>query len=234
MTTTTVSELRPYSASPSFSTEVPEATRAPRVAPTEVPKSTPISAIKHTADIRDLVTDADRLTTSLSSLSSDIRKSHAKALEEELNTRVQQKVKESPLTMLETLGNMGFSWRAVAQLLGVSVPALQKWRRGDGISGENRRKIATLLAGINVIASQYKVQEIDSWFETPIADETPVTPITIWSAGEYILALRYASDELTSEATLDAFDPDWRAKWTSRFEAVRAEDGHISLVMKEQ
>lgn len=204
---------------------ISEATGDSRLSPAKVPAGTPISALTHTANARDLVTRVDDLNT-------DIRKTHSEALVNELSVRIQQRAKTSPHSLLETLGGMGFSWRAVAQLVNVSVPALQKWRKGEGVSGENRLKIATLLAGIDVIASQLKVQEIDSWFETPLVNGVPVTPISIWSSGEYVLVLRYASEELSAEAALDAHDPAWRTKWETNFEAGKASDGHVSLSMK--
>lgn len=208
-----------------FRTLVPDSTGDASSASTRVPEATPISALKHTADARELVSRVDNLNA-------DARSTHTDALTQELSVRVQQLVKNSPQKMIESLGDMGFSWRAVAQLVNVSVPALQKWRRGEGVSGENRRKLASLLAGIDIIASQFTVHEIESWFETPVFDNLPVTPISIWSSGGYVLVLRYASEDLTAEAVLDAFDPAWRTKWETSFEAVRAEDGHISLGMK--
>ncbi|MEL0625389.1 hypothetical protein V6245_00375 [Salinibacterium amurskyense] len=207
-----------------FSTKVPDST-GESMSSGRVPTATPISALKHTADARELVSRVIGLNT-------DIRNTHSDALEHELGVRVQQQVKASPQTMLQTLGDRGFSWRAIAQLVNVSVPALQKWRKGEGVSGENRRKLASLLAGINIIASQFTVQEIESWFETPLVDDFPITPISIWSSGDYTLVLRYASEELTAEAALDVFDSAWRTKWDSGFESSIAEDGHVSLGMK--
>lgn len=225
MTTNLLEQMNFSAPTSNFRDAVPESTRDFMVSSVRVPMPTPISAFQYTANTRELVSRVD-------DLNNDIRNTHAGALSHELSVRVQQQVKDSPQNMLESLGDMGFSWRAIAQLVNVSVPALQKWRKGEGVSGENRRKLASLLAGINIIASQFTVQEIESWFETPIIDNVPVTPISIWSSGDYILVLRYAAEELTAEAALDAFEPAWRTKWETAFEAVRAEDGHISLGMK--
>ena len=191
------------------------ATRAPSA-------PTPISALLITADARDLV-------SKVRVLSSDIETTHSDALAHEMSVRTQQHAKTSPQAMLSTLGDLGFSWRGLARLLGVSVPAIQKWRRGEGVTGENRRKIAALLAGLDVIASQLTVEEIESWFETPISDLAPVTPIDMWADGEYLLVLRYASGELTGDATLDGYEPAWRERWRSDFVAFRGDDGNVSI-----
>ncbi|SIH06844.1 transcriptional regulator [Mycobacteroides abscessus subsp. abscessus] len=225
MTTNLLDQTTPLSKTATFRNSVPDSTGDSGSSSTRVPEPTPISALKHTSDARELVSRVD-------TLNADIRNTHTDALTHELSVRVQQRVKDSPQSMLEKLGDMGFSWRAVAQLVNVSVPALQKWRRGEGVSGENRRKLASLLAGIDIIASQFTVQEIESWFETPIVDNLPVTPISIWTSGGYVLVLRYASEDLTPEAVLEAFEPAWRTRWETSFEAVRAEDGYISLDMK--
>ena len=233
MTVPAKSRIRPHLAGTSFATSVPSATGAPGVAEKDIVSITPVSAVMHTIQMRELVTHAEALSTGANDLKIGIRESHAAAIANELNLRVQQQVKESPQVMLEVLGDFGFSWRDVARLLGVTVPAVQKWRSGAKMTGENRRKLATLVSGIDVAASQYTVRNIGSWFETPLADDVPVTPIDIWASGEYILALRYASGKLTAEETLDIFEPEWRTKWESEFEAVMADDGHISLVMKK-
>ena len=209
----------------SFHSSVPDGTGGSNFSHFGIPRATPATALKNTSESRDLVS---RVTT----LDSEIRGTHSDALTSELNIRTQEMVKCSPLSMLEQLGEKGFSWRAVAQLVNVTVPALQKWRKGDGISGDNRRRIASLLAGIDMIASQFTVEEIDSWFETPIVDGLPITPITIWSSGSHIELLKYASGELTSDSLLDSYSPSWRTAWETPFVAIRSEDGHISLGMK--
>lgn len=40
-------------------------------------------------------------------------------------------------SMLSDLAELGFAWRDIARLVKVSVPAVQKWRKGgEGLRGE--------------------------------------------------------------------------------------------------
>ncbi len=118
-------------------------------------------------------------------------------------------------------------------MIGVSVPAVQKWRKGERVSGENRRKLASLVAAQDLIASQFKVQDIESWFEMPILDGAPITPIDLWAANQSFVVLEYASGRLEPEAALNSFDPTWRDAYDTAFETVRGEDGHLSIRMKD-
>lgn len=185
---------------------------------------TPITAVKLTMRASDIVTKAE-------SLQQDAHQTHGDTLRNELDVRTRQRKKTSPISLITELGSMGFAWRDVARALNVSVPALQKWRRGEGMSGESRLRLARFVAAIDVVASQL-VDDIASWFETPLAPEAPVSPLDLWADGEQVLVLRYASDKLTGEQTLDEWDADWRKKWQSEFTATRAEDGQISLTRK--
>ena len=61
-----------------------------------------------------------------------------------LRTSALGKLDAAPL--LSMLGERGFAWRDVARMVGVSVPAVQKWRKGERCTGENRRQVAALVA----------------------------------------------------------------------------------------
>lgn len=192
--------------------------------PRTTPKITPITAVELTLRAGDIVSKAE-------TLHHDAHQTHGDTLRLELDVRTQQHAKTAPTSLLSDLGSMGFAWRDVARALGVSVPALQKWRRGEGLSGESRLKLARFVAAIDVVAAQL-VDDIASWFETPLSPDAAISPLDLWADGEQILVLRYASNRLTGEQTLDEWDADWRAKWHSDFTASRGEDGHLSISRK--
>lgn len=192
--------------------------------PRTTPEITPITAVELTLRAGDIVSKAE-------TLHHDAHQTHGDTLRLELDVRTQQHAKTAPTSLLSDLGSMGFAWRDVARALGVSVPALQKWRRGEGLSGESRLKLARFVAAIDVIAAQL-VDDIASWFETPLSPDAAISPLDLWADGEQILVLRYASNRLTGEQTLVEWDSDWRAKWHSDFTASRGEDGHISISRK--
>lgn len=116
-------------------------------------------------------------------------------------------------------------------MLGVSVPAVQKWRKGERASGENRLKLAGLIAAMDLFASQFQIKDIESWLEMPLVDGIPVTPIDLWAQHSF-LVLEYASGHLHPETALDRFDPSWRETYQSDFETFRNEDGDMSIRMK--
>lgn len=138
----------------------------------------------------------------------------------------------SVTTMLGELADLGFAWRDIARLLGVSVPAVQKWRKGERASGDSRRKLADLLAACDLIAAHYMVQEIASWFEMPLSPMAPVTPVDLYSAARSDLVFEFASGHTDPEVLLTQYDPEWRERYRSDFEVFEAGDGNRSIRMK--
>lgn len=132
-------------------------------------------------------------------------------------------------TLLAELGDAGLAWRDVARLAGVSVPAVQKWRRGEGITGANRLKLAGIVALLSYLRDNM-IDEPASWLEIPVRPGVAVSAMDLLIAGRYDLALELASDEYASLETttdvLDEFDPDWRTtRVDEHFEVYIASDG---------
>lgn len=138
-------------------------------------------------------------------------------------------------TLLGALADMGFAWRDIARMVGVSVPAIQKWRRGEGLTGENARKLARLVATCEVIQTfNPLITDVALWFEAPIIDEAPVTPIDLWASGNQQLVFEHARLEVDPLTTMDSFDSNWRETYRSEFETFRAGDGDLSIRMRER
>jgi len=168
-------------------------------------------------------------------LSEDINQFHQQTWAEEWRTRTAARGKSSVKEMLLELAALGFAWRDIARLLGVSVAAVQKWRKGESHSGENRSRIAALLAACDLIAEHYGVQEIGSWFETPILGGVPITPLDLYAApAQRSLVFEYACGHTDPEVVLTSFDPTWRERYKSDFEVFLADDGQRSIRLKER
>jgi hypothetical protein len=206
-----------------YSVDPGTATPSVALPPIDIP--TRMSALKITEQARHLVT---RVTT----LNNDVRESHVEALTHEWLILTSQRAVLGVRELLELLADQGFAWRDISRMIGVSVPAIQKWRKGEKASGENRHRLASLVAAQDLIASQGRIQEIESWFEMPIAEGTPLTPIDLWAAGETFLVLEYASGHLNPDEALTRFDPSWRTTYESQFETFRGEDGQMSIRSK--
>lgn len=195
------------------------------VALPKIDMPTRISALKTSEQARHLVT---KVTT----LNNDVRENHVEALTQEWLILTSQRAVLSARELLELLADQGFAWRDIARMIGVSVPAIQKWRKGEKTSGENRHRLASLVAAQDLIASQGRIQEIESWFEMPMVEGIPVTPIDMWAAGETFVVLEYASGHLNPDEALTRLDPSWRNTYDSAFETFRGEDGSMSIRAK--
>jgi hypothetical protein len=151
--------------------------------------------------------------------------SHGQEWAERTSARARSGLK----TLLDTLSELGFSWTDLARLVGVSVPAIQKWRRGEGSTGDNRQKVASLVAACDLIAEHYQIEEVASWFEMPVTIGVPVTPIELWVGGRQDLVFEFASGHLDTDQILSAWDPSWRETYRSDYEVFIADDGQSSL-----
>ncbi|OZE89943.1 hypothetical protein CH298_13235 [Rhodococcoides fascians] len=130
----------------------------------------------------------------------------------ELDQRTSERAKSLPSAGLDTLSDLGFAWRDVAALMGVSVAAVNKWRKGEGITGPNRLKLAKLLALLDMLEVRL-VAEPASWLEMPIHEGVSVSPIDLLTANRYDLVLEYANHTTGAgdyQAILDEFNPNWR------------------------
>ena len=181
-----------------------------------------------------LTEDADNTRHRVKMLSVDAGDAHRRVYHHEWSVLTQQRQAQNPLELLNELAEEGFAWRDIARLVGVSVPAVQKWRKGDRLSGENRRKLASLLAARDFIASHYYVDDIASWFEMRIIDTAPVTPIDLWTTGQQLLFFEYVTRHLTPEETMNKFDPEWRERYRNDSETFRDNDGILGLRMLDR
>ncbi|MCY3924841.1 MAG: transcriptional regulator [bacterium] len=166
--------------------------------------------------LRDYSLDLHRSTEQL----------HSDALDAYLRTLANQRVREELSVLLGELRDLGFSWRDIARTSRVSVPALRKWRQGAPATGENRRRVATMVAFCGIARDQYLIREVASWLETPIHPDAPITPLDMIANDQWDLALRLASTHgQDPEVVLDEFEPDWRNRYRSSVEVFTGPDG---------
>jgi len=158
---------------------------------------------------------------------------HQRIHDAEWRIATNARAKSSVKAMLSELADMGFAWRDIARMINVSVPAVQKWRKGDKASGENRQRLASLLAACDLITTHYMVDDIASWFEMPLSTSAPVTPTDLYSSNRADLVFDFASGHTDPEVLLTQLDPDWRERYQSDFEVFQASDGNLSVRMKD-
>lgn len=190
----------------------------------QIPKTTP--------GTRKLVDEADVLYRETANLHGSVHNNRRDLLILDLEDRTSERAKDAPRAALEQLSEYGFAWRDIARILGVSVPAVNKWRKGEGITGPNRLKIARLLALLDMLRNQF-VQEPASWLEMPIRDGVALTPITLLANNRYDLVLELASADMgagTKEEILNEYAPDWRTKLVDdTFETFVDNEGVVGI-----
>ena len=165
----------------------------------------------------------------VNTLVGDVTDTHRMTFDHEWSVLSQQRGAQAPAALLDELGALGFAWRDVARLLGVSVPAIKKWRSGESLAGSNRGKLSRLVAACDLLTDHYHVEDIASWFEMPLRDDVPVTPIDLWITGSPQLFFEYGTRHATAGSTLDALDPEWRDRYRTDVETFRDADGRLSL-----
>lgn len=177
-----------------------------------------------------LVEDAGYLSTKAQVVSSEADQAHEDSQIKYWRVTTNEMRKRPALELLETLADEGFSWRHIAQMIGVSVPAVRKWRNGSKVSPDSHLELAATTALTHIISTQYIVPDVASWFEIPIIKGIPITPIDLYSSNRPDLVFRLATQHSDPEEIMTRFNPQWREEYKSDFKAVIANDGSYSIV----
>lgn len=189
--------------------------------------------LERTRTIQDVVDDIGYLRNRSESLihdSRDIHESigqlHSDSLGEELRSLTVRHAREHLPTLLGSLSTLGFSWRDIARIAGVSVPAVRKWRRGESATGDNRQRVARIVALCEIAAERYIIADVAGWLETPLHPDAPLNGLDLMASERFDLVLALAREQPGDpERVLDEFEPDWRARYRSDVEVFTAPDG---------
>lgn len=166
---------------------------------------------------------------------SDATAKHHEQIVVDLDRRAMVKARQGVPALLEELGRRGFSWRDVARLAAVSVPAVRKWRTGGTFSPERRTDLARV-AGLCDLLDEYHVIDPAGWLATPIIKGVPVTWIDLYMAGlaEQVVDGATPNRQSDPHRLLDSFDPEWREKYRTDYEVFEASDGELSIRAKRR
>jgi hypothetical protein len=197
-------------------------TSAKAAASSDIPASRTLTIEER---VREIAERAGFVRTSSSTVTTDAAEIQHEAVHVQLDMRTAHLARQEPVTLLEQLSDLGFAWRDIARMVGVSVPAMRRWRAGDLPSGQHRRGIAQLLAFAEIIRDELVIFEPASWMEIPISSQAPTTPIDLYAANRLDTVFDLASEHCTPEEALDQTEPGWRDKYRSDWEVDTAEDG---------
>lgn len=148
----------------------------------------------------------------------------------QLTERTARRERESVKDLLEVLSGRGLSWSLLARMLHVSVPAIRKWRLGGGATPQNRRELARIVALLDMLEKDVRVEDPAAWLEIPLGSTTR-TLADAYAADRLDLILDYAARRIRSpEELLDELDPGWRRAAAAReFEVFLAADGDLAI-----
>lgn len=196
-------------------------------------QTTSTTAFSPTPSLDQTRTSADALAGEVGLLRSQARflgedaaNLHNGLLSRQLEARTNELRKQSPRDLLTVLAEHGFAWRDIARIVGVSVPALRKWREGGGVSGDHALAIARLAAFCAIAQDDHLVlQEVAGWLEQPIVSGAGITGIDLVAEHRYEELLEYASGHVNPEGLLDRLRPEWRQKLGDHAEVFISPDG---------
>ncbi len=109
------------------------------------------------------------------------------------------------------------------------MPAVRNWRQGEAPSGENRFKLAQLVATCDLLEGEFLIEDVAGWLEMPFRSEVPLTPADAYGAERLDLVVDWAANRIGEVELLDALMPDWRKRFESGFEVFKASDGMMAL-----
>jgi uncharacterized protein (DUF2384 family) len=183
-----------------------------------------------------ILNDWSALRDRVGHLDRDVTDGYRTARRRQLDESTTVIAQRDPRELLDELASgWGLSWATIAKLVGVSSAAVRKWRRGESITGENRRAIARVVAFLDSAAQCLNpLSDAASWLEMPISDDTQYTVADVYHAGHVDILLDLATQQIGPHALLDHFDPGWRSKKDSRFVVEQAADGMPGIFEVEE
>jgi transcriptional regulator with XRE-family HTH domain len=182
-------------------------------------------------ETRALSLRTDYLRTRTDVLGTEVQELHGEVREQDLADRTLEKTKKAVPGLLDELaGNRGMGWSDIAEVVGVSVSAIRKWRKGGDASPESRSKLARIAALLDVLEEKGLVQDPAGWLEMDLPLETGyfVRPLDLYLEGHTAALLDLAEQRLPVAKVLDQVRPNWRESRTD-FEVYLDVDGERSI-----
>jgi len=179
------------------------------------------------SETRALSLHAAYLRTDVDFLGNQAKELHGKTREFDLAERTRAKAGLSVATLLDELSiGRGMGWSDIAEVLGLSISAVRKWRKGGDASPESRLKLARIAAFLEMLEDKGIVSDPAAWMEMrlPLAAGFSIRPLDLYLEGHENALLDLAEQREDAEYILDQVRPNWR-EGRSEFEVVDDDDG---------
>lgn len=183
------------------------------------------------SETRALSLRADYLRTEIDLLGGEVQELHGEARELDMTDRTLEKTKKSVAGLLEELaGDRGMGWSDIAEVVGVSISAIRKWRKGGDASPDSRSKLARIAALLDVLEEKGLVQDPAGWMEMDLPLEAGyfIRPLDLYLEGHVTALIELAEQRQTVAEVLDQVRPNWRQS-QSDFEVFLDVDGERSI-----
>ncbi|HLI32696.1 MAG TPA: hypothetical protein VKU89_08170 [Solirubrobacteraceae bacterium] len=168
-------------------------------------------------------------------LSGEASQLHRDMVERQLTELAHSLERHRTADLLERLAASGFAWSTLAEIFAVTPTAVRKWRRGDTPTPEHHRRVAHLLAAIEMLRKANPLlEDIAYWLEARCEQETTLRRLDLYRMGSFATLHTLASGRMSAREALEEAAPDWRARHRrdERFELVWHDDGSPSIVMR--
>ena len=179
---------------------------------------------------------ADYLRTHVDTLGGEVYELQGEARELDLRDRTFEKTKKSVPTLLEELTvERGMGWSDIAEVVGVSISAIRKWRKGGTASSESRKGLARIAALLDVLEEKGLVQDPAAWIEMdlPLDPGYFIRSLDLYLEGHTSALIDLAEQRQSVTQVLDEVRPDWRDN-RSDFEVFVDSDGERSIRQRSE
>lgn len=198
----------------------------PDLEETHTPQLLPLELRARTAELRD---EASQVSERAHELHAQVQLAD---LERRATIIAQQDLND---LLSAACDDYGMSWNILAQLVGVTPTAVRKWRKGQAITPDKRRRLALAIAFCSALGEvNPRITDPALWLEMPLHQATTLTGATLSAEGYTDLLLDLAAERIDATTALDAYDRDWRVRHPAddRHEVVTAEDGLPAIVSR--
>lgn len=155
---------------------------------------------------------------------------HEQTLRDLLRQKADDKARLGLSALLTDLTETyGLGWSELARLVGVSVPAVRKWRLGGDISPPKLSAVSRLAAFLELLGAE-GVQDPAAWLNLPLEGENSslITKTQIYTSGHPADLLLYAKQHLSQRQLLER--SELKEPPPSRNAMLLADDAHLSIV----
>lgn len=185
---------------------------------------------------RALSLRADYLRTEVDMHAGEVQELHGEVREHDLADRSLEKSRKSVANLLEELASdRGMGWSDIAEVVGVSVSAVRKWRKGGLASPESRTRLARVAALLDVLEEKGVIEDPAAWMEMDFTLEPGyfIRPLDLYLEGHVTELIELAEHRQTTAQVLDRVRPNWRQS-RSDFEVVLDTDGERSIRRRDE